>query len=253
MNISKQPSPPNKNSRLSTPSRLAAALVRRVQNASLLSRISHPHLISLALLLTASRILIASPATQPTTDQTAPAISARLRIEKLLTDVQAVLQDPHLTKLQRSLNMRQLAAEIIDFPTLSRLTMAQNWRGLSDQQRGEFIVELKRHLSATYAHTTDDYANDEEFIVDADRQEPDGDWTIYTRIVGSKRENSNQDVTKVDYRLRRIDNRWKVIDVTIDNVSLVSNFRAQFKEIMANDGFDHLLQLLRDKNADDDK
>ncbi len=205
-----------------------------------------------ALLLMAARGWGDSPATQPTTDKTAPTMSARLMIEKLLSDVKAVLRDPQLTKVQRSQNMRQLAAEIIDFPTLSRLTMAQNWRGLSDPQRSQFIVELRHHLSATYAHTTDDYTN-EEFIVDADRQEPDGDWTIQTRIVGSKHENSNQDITKVDYRLRQRDNQWKVIDVTIDNVSLVSNFRSQFKEIMTNDGFDHLLQLLRDKNADDDK
>ena len=53
----------------------------------------------------------------------------------------------------------------------------------------------------------------------------------------------------MDYRLRQIDGNWKVIDLIIERVSLVSNFRSQFQEVMANGGIEKLLQLLREKNA----
>ncbi len=45
------------------------------------------------------------------------------------------------------------------------------------------------------------------------------------------------------------DGTWKIIDVTIEGLSLASNYRSQFQEIMANGGIDHLLTILREKNA----
>jgi phospholipid transport system substrate-binding protein len=56
-------------------------------------------------------------------------------------------------------------------------------------------------------------------------------------------------VAKVDYRLRKQDNQWKVIDFTIEDVSLVTNFRSQFQDTMSNGGIDQLLKLLHEKNT----
>ena len=53
----------------------------------------------------------------------------------------------------------------------------------------------------------------------------------------------------VDYRLRQRDGTWKIIDVVIEGVSLVSNFRSQFQDILGSGAPDKLLQVLRDKNA----
>jgi len=49
--------------------------------------------------------------------------------------------------------------------------------------------------------------------------------------------------------LRQRNGEWKIIDVLIERVSLVSNYRSQFQAIMANGGIDRLLELLREKNA----
>ena len=42
---------------------------------------------------------------------------------------------------------------------------------------------------------------------------------------------------------------WRIIDITVEGVSLVSNFRSQFQEIISNGGFDQLMKMLREKNA----
>ncbi len=47
----------------------------------------------------------------------------------------------------------------------------------------------------------------------------------------------------------RRDGQWKIIDVIIEGVSLVSNFRSQFQDIVTNGGPDKLISLLREKNA----
>ncbi len=129
-----------------------------------------------------------------------------------------------------------------------RLSLGRYYRELTDAQKTQYADAFRQHVTNTYRHTTDHYT-DEDIKITGDRKEPDGDWTVLTQIIDTK---GNQ-VVKVDYRLRANNGQWKVIDLTIDGVSLVSNFRSQFQDIMNNGGFDKLLKLLREKNAANDK
>jgi phospholipid transport system substrate-binding protein len=111
------------------------------------------------------------------------------------------------------------------------------------------MEEYRQHLTATYGHTSDEYT-DEDISVSGDRQEkPNGDWIVQTRIIGSENGGPRKEIAKVEYRLRNRTGPWKIIDVTIDGVSLVTNFRSQFQEIIANGGIDHLIKMLHDKNT----
>jgi phospholipid transport system substrate-binding protein len=193
-----------------------------------------------ALLLLTSNDLIAAP--------DAPSTPPRAFIQSILDNVTTILRNPKLNSSQRSQAVREIAYANIDFETLSRLTLAQNWRALSPDKQAEFVREFRLHLSATYSHTTDNYDN-ERLTVSADRKEPNADWTVETKIVGNQQANNKPVDVKVDYRLRQKDNQWKVIDVTVDGVSLVANFRSQFQEIISNGGIEQLLKLLREKNA----
>ena len=53
----------------------------------------------------------------------------------------------------------------------------------------------------------------------------------------------------VDYRLRQENDAWRIIDIVIERVSLVANFRSQFQEIVNSGGPAKLLDVLREKNA----
>ncbi len=53
----------------------------------------------------------------------------------------------------------------------------------------------------------------------------------------------------VDYRLRKHDSEWRVIDVVIEGISMVSNYRDQFKSIVSSGGPELLLEKLKEKNA----
>jgi phospholipid transport system substrate-binding protein len=55
----------------------------------------------------------------------------------------------------------------------------------------------------------------------------------------------------VDYRMRKQDEDWKIIDVVIEGISLVANFRDQFRDVMGREGPSALLTKLREKNARD--
>jgi phospholipid transport system substrate-binding protein len=161
-----------------------------------------------------------------------------------------VLQDKALTPVQRQQLVRDIAYEGMDFEVLSRLTLGRNWRPLTDAQRTDFVQEYKKHLAGTYGHTTDSYTN-ETINVTSDQKESNGDVTVLTQIMGDK-DGKRQEVAKVNYRMRQNQGQWKVIDVMIDGVSLMANFRSQFQEVIDNGGFDKLMKLLREKNAAQD-
>ena len=109
--------------------------------------------------------------------------------------------------------------------------------------REAFVVEFKQHLSASYGRSIDNYAGEQIEVGDV-REESNGDATVHTTIVAGDR-----DGARVDYRLRQRDGSWYVIDVIIEGVSLVRNFRVQIHEIVSSDGVDHLIETLREKNA----
>ncbi len=190
---------------------------------------------------------LCTPPATPAEDASAATPSARGVVENLTRDVLAVLRDTKISKEDRKHKVEQLAYAQMDFVTLSRMTLGRYWRDLPKEKRDAFIEEFRKHLTATYGHTTDDYS-DEDIAVTGDRKENDTDWTVQTTVTGTQN-GVKKEVAKVDYRLRNKDNQWKIIDVTIDNVGLAANFRDQFSEIIANDGIDKLLKILHDKNA----
>ena len=169
--------------------------------------------------------------------------SPRAVVEKVADAVLAVLRDTSLTSDEKRSRIEDIVYANVDFATLSRLVLARNWSRFYETQREEFTNEFKRHLSVTYGKNVDSYKNERVAIL-GDREEARGDWTVQTKILRG----GPEDIL-VNYRLRRVNTRWAIIDFIVEGVSLVSNFRAQFQEIIASGGAEKLLRLLREKNA----
>ena len=167
---------------------------------------------------------------------------AKATVRMTLDEVVGVLQDESLSPEQKRERTEEVAYKRFDFETISRLVLARNWRRLSAEQRSDFVTEFKRHLSLTYGDTLQEY-QDETFTVDRTRFEKRGDVTVRTTIVGA-----SVDPIVVDYRLRKKQDGWYIIDVITESVSLIVNFRSQTKEIISQSGPGGLIDRLREKN-----
>lgn len=172
----------------------------------------------------------------------AEAPGARAFVQETADQVLVVLKNQALSSDQKIGQIEDIAYARFDFETMARLVLARNWSKLSPEQQKEFVQEFRRHLSVTYGKNIENYRN-ETIEITGDREEARGDWTVKTTI-----ERSGDDIL-VDYRLRKSDGQWKIIDVTIERVSLVANFRSQLQDVVANKGADEMLRMLRDKNA----
>ena len=166
----------------------------------------------------------------------------RANVQSTTSQVIAVLANGSLSVDQKRHKVEEIVYAQVDFETLSRLVLARNWSQLSEAQQKQFMEEFRQNLSATYGRNVESYKNEKVQIIE-DHAEPRGDWTVRTKIV----RNGSNDID-VDYRLRQVNGTWKIIDIIIENVSLVANFRSQFQEIISNGGPARLLQVLHEKN-----
>jgi phospholipid transport system substrate-binding protein len=189
-----------------------------------------------------SSVLVVLALAAPAPARAAGTDDARALVQKTLDSVLAVLRDKAMPADQRRTKVEDIAYVNFDFETISKLVLARHWPKLSKQKQGEFVVEFKRHLSATYWKTLEDYRN-EKVLVEGARAEKNGDATVRSTIKSERSE-----PIRIDYRLRNQGGSWKVIDVVIENVSLVQNFRSQTQEIITSEGIDGLIGALREKN-----
>jgi phospholipid transport system substrate-binding protein len=182
---------------------------------------------------------VASPQPPAAAAQSAP----RVVVQQTIDAVLVVLNTKGLTTEQKRSRIESIAYERFDFQTLSRLVLARNWARFSKSQQAEFMEEFKRYLAVNYGNRIERYDQQKVDIV-GERKEPRGDVTIQSVVRGGEFEGA-----VVDYRMREKDGQWLVIDVIVEGISLVSNFRDQFKEVLARGGPEELLQKLREKNA----
>ncbi len=138
--------------------------------------------------------------------------------------------------------IEEIAYEIFDFTTMSKLVLARNWRKLDKEKRAEFVREFRTHLSRTYGTRLDNFSDIGVDVYGA-QVEVRNDVTVKSRVVGGQFDGS-----ELAYRMRNRKEGWKIIDVVIEGVSLVSNYRSQFATVLNGGTIDDLITKLKDKN-----
>ena len=163
-------------------------------------------------------------------------------VRTVIDDGIAILRNDGLSVDAKRVELQKMVEQYFDFETLAKLVLARGWRQLSEAERVEFTDVFKTHLSLTYSKNIQEY-DDEQVEINGEQEEARGDRTIMSRVV-----RPNAEDVFVNYRLRNRDGRWMMIDVVVEGVSLVSNWRAQFREVLGNESPARLIQLLREKN-----
>ena len=155
-----------------------------------------------------------------------------------------VLEDPELKKeghaKDRRAAVRKIANDIFDFSETARRSLGRHWQGRTPAERDEFVQLFSDLLERSYISKIETYGG-EKIQYTAERA--DGDLaTVSTRII-----TKNGTEVPVDYRMIKRADRWLVYDVSIEGVSLVSNYRTQFNKIIQTTSYNELVSKLRNK------
>lgn len=131
-----------------------------------------------------------------------------------------------------------------DFDRVSRMVLGKNWNRASKEQQDAFQKEFRSLMLRTYATALGKYRNQTINYKPLRAEPSDKEVTVKTEIV----QPGGQPIA-VDYSLEKTGEAWKVYDIVIEGVSLVTNYRGQFSNEIRQSGLDGLIQKLADKNA----
>ena len=131
--------------------------------------------------------------------------------------------------------------KVFDFEELSRRTLGRDWKKMKPEQQKEFVQLFRELLQGVYADRLLAYS-DQKIIFGKETMLKKGRAEVQSYL-----QTSDGKKIPLFYRLTDKSGSWKVYDVIIEGVSMVKNYRTQFRQILAKDSPDKLLQVLRDK------
>lgn len=130
-----------------------------------------------------------------------------------------------------------------DFDSMSKSVLGKNWREASKEQQTQFVTEFRTLLVRTYASALAKYRNQTIDYKPFRAQPSDTRVTVKTQIL-----QPGGPALPVDYVLKQTGDAWKVVDISIEGVSLVTNYRGQFTNELKQTDMNGLIQRIADKN-----
>jgi phospholipid transport system substrate-binding protein len=127
-----------------------------------------------------------------------------------------------------------------DWDEMAKRVLGKHWDSVGNRQ-AEFVAAFAEFLGNSYMGKIGSYKDEKVLFVG--EQTEKNRAQVDTKIVPNKGE-----PTSVSYRLHRVQGDWKIYDVVVEDISIVSNYRSQFERILAKGNFDDLMKRLRDKD-----
>ena len=169
-----------------------------------------------------------------------PTETVKSRVDEALQSLsQTATPGPEAAERRRA-EVRRAADSLFDFPEMSRRALGRHWADRTVAEREEFVRLFTDLIARSYIGKIDRYAG--EAVSYTGEQVDDPEATVRSQVVTAKGSR-----IPVDYRLRRVNDRWAAYDVLIENVSLVGTYRSQFERIIKAESFADLLRRLREK------
>lgn len=168
-------------------------------------------------------------------------------VKKTVDEVVRIVSDKEMkkpgAKKERRAALRNTIGSLFDYEEMTKRAMGPNWRKLTASQKSELTGLFMTLLENSYASKIESYSNEKVVYL---KEIQDSDYAeVKTKLLTTK-----HDEYSIDYRLMPEKGKWRVYDVVIEGVSLVSNYRSQFGQIMNDKGYDELVSKLRAKNQE---
>ena len=165
-------------------------------------------------------------------------------IKQTTDKILSILTNPSLKgsskTAEREKLIRQAIDERFDWEEMARRSLARYWDQRTDGEKKEFVRLYSDLLERTYMDKVEGYSG--EKVTYEGESVDNGYAVVRVKIVTKK----NTDI-RVHYRLKRVENKWLVYDVSIEGVSLVNNYRTQFNSIILKSSYENLVKRLRER------
>lgn len=169
-------------------------------------------------------------------------------LERTSTQVIKILRDDHELLKNEPDRIYKLIDDYIlphlDDVTMAKLALGKNWKKATREQKLAFVEEFKNLLVRTYSKSLIEFKDQEikyfPVKLAADAQKV----SVNAEVI-----QPGGPSIPMAYRMRIKNNAWKVYDIKIDGISLVTSYRGTFTQEVRKSGIDGLLKYLHDKNS----
>jgi phospholipid transport system substrate-binding protein len=174
----------------------------------------------------------------------APTDQLRAGIDRVVE----ILHDPALAGEQQGDQRRaaigRVAGEIFDFGDMAKRSLGPHWEKRTPAERVEFARLFTELIQRSYIATVDQHGSAARVTFLEERV--DADYAVVRTTMPL----SNGSTMALDYRMRGVDGRWQVYDLSMEGVGLLANYRAQFDRVIRTASFEELVARLKANTAE---
>ena len=171
--------------------------------------------------------------------------SAEELVRHMAADVTAqVRKNPELVNSQTQLAalVEQRLMPRFDFNRITQVAMGRNWPRASGGEQQQVVTEFSKLLVRTYSNALASLKDLDVQVRDT-RANGGSDVTVRTQMIGRAKP------VEIDYSLSSATGGWRIYDVTVEGVSLVTAYRDEFNGVVSSSGVAGLISVLKQKNA----
>lgn len=154
------------------------------------------------------------------------------------------LRDPALSEKERFSKFRVLLNQHVDMPRIGRFVLAANWKRANAAQQAEYQKLFSDYVIAAYAGRLKDYTESQISIKNITAMEK-SEFIVSTLITNPK----NPKPVQVDWRLRETGGVLRILDMTIEGISMALTQRSEFAAIIQQNNGDINALLARLRSA----
>jgi phospholipid transport system substrate-binding protein len=161
------------------------------------------------------------------------------QVRQYTDQVQKILEDPALRSADKRAAVRKVAIEIFDVNETAKRALGVHWQARNPAERNEFVQLFADLLERTYISKIDLYGGERlRYTSEA----IDGEFaTVRAKVITTKGAE-----VPVEARMLKRGEQWLIYDITIENVSLIGNYRTQFDRIIRTASFQELVRKLKE-------
>lgn len=126
-------------------------------------------------------------------------------------------------------------------PFMVSISAGKYWKTLNGKDRNLLLENYTEWSIATYAGRFNDYSG-EKFEVASESKPVQDTVTVVSKLI-----NSDKEETDFYYKLRKMEGRWRIVDIQIEGISQLALTRSQFVSVINKKGFDGLISMLKEK------
>ena len=162
-------------------------------------------------------------------------------VDTLANQVLTLVKDSNVSASEKEAKIESIFSDKVDIDFVAKFVLGKNWRTATPEQQADYVAAYKPFILKNYASKLTKYSGQTYTLKNA---RADGDASVVTMEINDP----NGQKVNIDYKLKG-DSNFKVVDITVEGVSMLTTQRSEFNGIIERKGLDGLIEALKKQVA----